>query len=229
MLRNVVTVSCIWLVGSAIVDDARADIVAANYLGGGSELSNDQDGFVAGWGFTPTVEIQLTGLGLYDLDRGGLNEDHRIGVFRVSDGVNLAVGSVPAGSGTTLIPGTEGGSRMDSTLFDVSLSAGEKYYIVAEYTKNTSPDDIVYGDTAVSFASEFTWDGYIGNFGTASIFDPMVVAAGQNGALGPTFTYTQTVPEPTSLGVFAFGLLWSIFRRSSNRIRKMSSRATQIF
>lgn len=215
MIRNVLTICCLWLLGWGVVADTQASIIAANYLGGGDIYDSGDGDLVAGWGFTPTANLRLTGLGVYDLDRGGLNTDHRIGVFRVSDGANLAVGSVQAGTGNTLIAGTVGGSRMDSTVFDVGLSAGVQYYIVASYAESDNPDDIVFGASAVTFAPEFSWDGYIEDFSTANIFDPMNIdTTGVNGDLGPTFTFVRdAVPEPTSFAIFGLGCLSAVFYR----------------
>ena len=215
MIRNVLTISCLWLLGLGVAD-TQASIIAANYLGGGDIYDSGDGDLVAGWGFTPTANLRLTGLGVYDLDRGGLNTDHQIGVFRASDGANLAVGSVQAGTGNTLIAGTVGGSRMDSMVFDVGLSAGVQYYIVASYAESDNPDDIVYGpSSAVTFAPEFSWDGYIEDFDTADIFDPMSIdTTGVNGDLGPTFTFVRdAVPEPTSFAIFGLGCLSAVFYR----------------
>ena len=217
MIRNVLTICCLWLLGWGVVADTQASIIAANYLGGGDIYHSDDGDLVAGWGFTPSANLRLTGLGVYDIDRDGLNTDHQIGVFRASDGANLAVGSVQAGTGNTLIAGTVGGSRMDSTVFDVGLSAGEQYYIVAAYVSSLppEPDDLVFGASAVTFAPEFSWDGYIEDFDTADIFDPMRInTTGENGDLGPTFTFVRdAVPEPTSFAIFGLGCLSAVFYR----------------
>jgi hypothetical protein len=183
-----------------------AGMIAADYLGGGTVYDPGES--VAGWGFTPTVNIRLTGLGFYDLDGSGLATHHTIGIFRVSDGTNLAVGSVQAGTGNNLISGTVGGSRMDSTTFDVGLSAGNQYYIVAgSFSDNT--DNLAYGGSAVEFAAEFNWDGFIEDFNTDNIFDSMTVdTTGVKGDLGPIFTFaTVTTPEPASFALLGLALL----------------------
>ena len=74
MIRNVLTISCLWLLGLGVAD-TQASIIAANYLGGGDIYDSGDGDLVAGWGFTPTANLRLTGLGVYDLDRGGLNTD----------------------------------------------------------------------------------------------------------------------------------------------------------
>ena len=104
---------------------------------------------------------------------------------------------------------------MDSTVFDVGLSAGVQYYIVASYAESDNPDDLVYGETAVTFAPEFSWDGYIEDWSTANIFDPMNIDTfGVNGDLGPTFTFVRdVVPEPTSFAIFGLGCLSAVFYR----------------
>ncbi len=217
MIRNVLAVFCLCFPGLGVVADTQASIIAANYLGGGETYEQLFGDLVAGWGFTPSANLRLTGLGVYDIDRDGLNTDHQIGVFRASDGANLAVGSVQAGTGNTLIAGTVGGSRMDSTVFDVALSAGEQYYIVAAYVSSLppEPDDLVFGASAVTFAPELTWDGFIENEGTDNIFDPMSInTTGQEGDLGPTFTFVRdAVPEPTSFAIFGLGCLSAVFYR----------------
>ena len=35
MIRNVLTISCLWLLGLGVAADTQASIIAANYLGGG--------------------------------------------------------------------------------------------------------------------------------------------------------------------------------------------------
>ena len=227
MVRNVLTISCFWLLCLGMVADTQASIIAANYQGGGEIFDQGEKDLVAGWGFTPTANLRLTGLGVYDLDGGGLNTDHQIGVFRASDGANLAVGSVQDGTGNTLIAGTVGGSRMDSTVFDIALSAGEQYYIVAGYESllPTEPDDLVWGNSAVTFAPEITWDGFIESYNTHNIFDSVEIFSGEHGNLGATFTFVRgEIPEPSSIAMWsALGIIGLAVARRKRKLTRTAA------
>ena len=198
------TTAALVLVFFVSTASANAATIAADYLGGGSLNNYDN---ATGWEFTPNQNVQVSTLGLYDLDAAGFASAHDIGIFKSSDGSAVVTTSLGAGTSGTYIPGTVDGSRVNNVA-GVTLQAGTDYYILAN---NFSTDQYVFGNTAVAFASEITWNQFVEG-STNSIFSNALFNGGSPGNLGPVFTFT-TVPEPATATLAMLGLGGLLMRR----------------
>jgi hypothetical protein len=159
-------------------DEAPAGVTgpraASAYQSGGTFLSVSS---TTGWGFTPTVDVIVTDLGMFDQFSDGLIDQHDVGIFKI-DGTPMVTGVVPSGLAAPLI----GTSRYIGVAPTV-LVAGQQYYIVSNNNQN---DQVVFGPTAVTFDFIVTWDGFV-TCATNQIDDPCQVLPGQPGNLGPNF------------------------------------------
>lgn len=183
------------VLGLAAGASGASEITASQYVGGGLDRN-----FIGatGWFFTPTSDLSITQLGVYDAGDPGLFDPHDIGIFSAVDGSALVTTTVAAG---------ESGELIDGTRFvdvgAVTLSAHESYYIVAN---NWFNDLYVFGDGAVEYAPEITWDGFADSLDN-DIFSTIENLGGQAGNLGPNFRYTVVPAPATAWGLVALGFI----------------------
>jgi hypothetical protein len=171
----------------ALAPMALGDINASFHLGGGN-MFNYQ--FAAGWRFTPTTDIALTRLGLWDEGQDGLAQGHYVGIFTVANpGVALATAIIDSSDPLS------GDSRFEA-VGSVVLSAGTEYYLLAN---NFMIDRYVFGEGNVGFAPEINWLGYSEGTTNSILSDP-IHAQGLPGNLGPNFQYIPVVtPCPADI------------------------------
>jgi hypothetical protein len=163
----------------------QAELINASFHKGGGTFFNFSR--ATGWAFTPTTDIVVSQLGIFDADQDGLAESHNVGLFLLADGTPLATTTISSGFGSPLV----GDSRFEP-VDPVALTAGTDYYLLAD---NNDIDQYVFGDGAVGYAPEITWLGF-GDSSSDSIFDTFTLLGGQPGNLGPNFQY---VPAPGGL------------------------------
>ncbi len=84
-----------------------------------------------GWSFTPSKNLLVSQLGVYDVYGDGLGQAHAVGLW-TSGGSLLASATVPAGTGSMMIAGTR---FVDIT--GTLLSKGQTYVIGAYYLDGT--------------------------------------------------------------------------------------------
>jgi hypothetical protein len=176
------TVTMTALIGLTILaTPALGDINASFHLGGGI-ITNYA--YAHGWWFTPTTDITLTRLGLWDEDQDGLAQGHDVGIFEVANpSVALATAFIDSSDPLS------GDSRFEA-VDSVVLSAGTAYYLLAN---NFMIDRYVYGSGNVGFAPEINWLGYSYSLTSNSIFCYPIHAQGLPGDLGPNFQYIPVV------------------------------------
>jgi hypothetical protein len=179
---------------------ARAELVEASTHLTDGVLSNFNR--ATGWAFTPTQDLVVSALGFWDERGTGLAEAHDVGLF-LRDGTPVATTTIQAGTGSELF-----GQSRYGAITPVTLTTGTQYYLLAN---NFLIDRYVFGQGAVDYAPEVTWQGFVDGT-TNSIFSAPLFNGGLPGDLGPNFLFERTsvAPEPgtlTLLGLGALGLL----------------------
>lgn len=173
-------------------------IVAATYAGGGTFATR---GAATGFFFTPSANILVDQLGVFDEGQDGLASAHDVGIF-LTNGSAVVTTTIAAGTSSPLI----GQSRFVSVA-PVQLTANTPYYILAN---NFQTDRFVSGTGAVVFDPRITWNG-IADAPANNISAPIVTnSGGSPGNLGPNFRFdvaaTTPVPEPSTLALGGIGL-----------------------
>ncbi len=183
----------------------KASTVAGDYVGGGSFFSFSR---AIGWIFTADADLEVSQLGIYDIESDGLVSSHSIGIFEQQTGAVVASATIDAGDSGTFVEGTIGGSRLVD-IDPVILEAGTSYYILGD---NFADERYAFGDFAVLYASGLSWTG-VAEGETNDIFSTMSVFFGEPGNLGPTFSFS-VVPVPSAVWLFVTGLgMLGIFKR----------------
>lgn len=189
-----IRLAAICAVAAAILSltPARAQITASTYNGGGT-IGNYP--LATGYRFAPTEDIAVTALGLYDHAEAGFIDRHEVGIFRSSDLALMSSAVLASGLSGTLIDG----SRFVDVA-PVTLTAGTSYYILGDQFTN---DSYAYGDGAVSYAPQITWQGFVdGN--APGINAAPTFNSGVPGNLGPNFRFRTPggeIPEPGTLAL----------------------------
>jgi hypothetical protein len=198
---------------------ARAVTLAVNNISGGSLVTESQNfsnpDVTVGYSFTVGSQpISVGSLGFYDTASDGLATSHMVGVWNTS-GTLLASALVPAGTVGTL----DGGFRFTSLGTQLALAANTKYYVAGESTSASSDSypinasfttdpSITYGNTAWTFNGSNT----IPNGFAFPNNDPGV--SGNPPELPVNFSI---VPEPSSIGLLACGLIGLALARRRDR------------
>ncbi|MFK8017397.1 MAG: hypothetical protein AB8G17_18380 [Gammaproteobacteria bacterium] len=184
----------------------NAATVAGDYVGGGSFFMFPN---AIGWVFTADADLQVSQLGIYDVEADGLVSSHSIGIFDELTGAVVASASIDAGDSGEFVAGTVGGSRLVD-IDPVMLEAGKTYYILGD---NFADERYAFGQAAVLFAEGLSWVG-VAEGESNDIFSTMsVLAFGEPGNLGPTFSFS-VVPVPPAIWLFATALgALGVFKR----------------
>ena len=177
--KTLVTTTAVALV---VVAPVNADVAVS--ITGGAIAAIVADS-VHGWKFTVNENITLTHLGLWDQDEDGLDGDHPIGLFRLSDGALLTSGTMSAGTGDALL----GGFRYIDVA-DVPLAPGEDY-VLSYYNELVGTDNIVFDATGEVFAPEVNW--VQGRFGGNAGGLILPLGEGTDDRYGPNFQFEPSV------------------------------------
>ena len=166
-------------------------------------------GYSLGWEFEMTQNAQVSSLGLLDL---GFTSGHEVGIFSIT---GVLLGSATVSQSAT--PDSSGFAW--ATLgSDIHLSAGQNYVISAWYPTDSGQCDnwVDYG-TGPETSSAVTYvNAELGGLTTSFGYPNNANPAFNAGVFGPNFQYTNSVPEPSTLGLAAFGIaavLWQVRRR----------------
>lgn len=165
-----------------------------------------------GWEFTANVSIIVTDLGLFDDSADGMDINHPIGIFRLSDSALLTSGTISAGTGDILIDSFR---YVDTP--DITLDIGEAY-VIAYYSASFSSDLVITSATGLMVDPVITY-GPSRRFESASgglVLPANIISADR---IGPNFQFTP-IPEPTSLVLCGLGIVGIVLMRRRQRKRK---------
>ncbi len=186
---------------------ARAGLVAAS-VGPVNGLIG-QEGTI-GWGFTPTADITVTALGVFDWEDNGLRTTHPIAIWEAG-GAMVVSATVQAGIGSALTDGFRYEAVAATT-----LQAGHDYVIGALYRADPSgeKDEMVQdGITTVTTDGHITLDSTTqGRFSSFLVlFRPDDVSP-LPPAFGANFQFDQgaattAVPAPPAAALLGIGVL----------------------
>lgn len=210
----------LFLVGAS-ARSANADILAVEVPQEGTYVVL-LGGWTIGWEFTPTVDISVTSLGVYDHGRDGLNMNHIVRLWDTAE-TSSDLASVAFGVGTYDL--TDGFYLVD--ISPVPLTAGHSY-VVSTYANTSGGAGLSHrytysgaSGTTLALAPEVgvvtTDRRYLAGNGY-----PSLTSGNYPVPLGPSFAFTTAIPEPSTLaalgGLLAMGLLGRWWRRRSSLI-----------
>lgn len=210
MRKSILTSAALAVALSCLASPASADVAVTGFTGGSTNNTSGQDlPFTVGFSFTPTADVTLTQLGLWDVNGDGFVDTHQIGVWD-SGGILLLSDLIPSGTAATLLDGFR---YIDST--DLGLFAGQTYTIGAVMFESSTTDAYVFGPSSVSTDALITF-----GFGVRSGDDSGFAFPDQTpntGRFGPNFQFTAgAIPEPGTwaMMLLGFGTIGIAIRRS---------------
>lgn len=169
--------------------------------------------FTLGFAFIPTVNMDVTAIGIFDDNQDGLVDSYVAGIF---DSAGSLLGSTVISNGT-VDPLTN--QFRYASMTPVSLIAGNTYEIGAVY--HDSNDPLIFPGAATGFATDpnitFVENRYIAG---GSLVAPMNTAGTDPAYFGPNFMFTSSaVPEPgtVALGLMLAGSSLGLITRRRNR------------
>jgi hypothetical protein len=183
-------------------------ITGITIAGGGARLTGSFRSI--GFEFTPTVDLFVSDLGVYDHNQDGLNGAKTVGIFQKT-------GSILLTSTTVSTPDTLDGLFRYKSIAPITLFAGQTYAVAGQFPQAD-------GDFYLAEASAYTAAGAISytpamgavfnGIGDTLFFDyPSDVITNRNGHFSANFKFTTSgvsAPEPATLSLFALGLAGSM-------------------
>lgn len=169
--------------------------------------------FTLGWRFTPTKNLFVNRLGLFDHAGDGFLDSHEVGLWN-NDGLLLATVTFSSGTSGTLL----NGFRFLS-VGSTELSAGQNYFIGALFSTG---NDRVFFPPATGFAANPDVGFGGATFAAGGVLANPTSAFGGDGFVGPNFSFSlAAVPEPTTwaMMILGFGVIGGAMRRRKAAVR----------
>ncbi len=151
-----------------------------------------------GYSFLVNTSINVTGLGVYDVNGDGLNVSHAVGIWD-SNGNLLASTTVAAGSVAPL----DGGFRF-SSISTLALTAGSIYFVGS--VNGLDDDGWLQDPLSITAASEITYLSRQYQVSGGGLVFPDLVGSGKTGYFGANFEF-NAIPEPGTLVRLGSGLI----------------------
>ncbi len=196
----------------------QASAIAVTRVDGttsGNVLASD---YTNGWEFSPTADIVVDSLGIFDAGGDGLAQHHDVKLWDIG-GAELA--NVSLSAGIHLL--TSGYAFADIT--EVRLTAGETY-VVSTFVTGGEGETFLADGTLVS-APEIEVTGDVRRWTSGDAF-PASTSSVLPVPLGPNFTFetvaapktASTIPEPLTGSLLLAGLIGFGFRARRSRINR---------
>ena len=153
--------------------------------------------------FTPTTNIVVSALGMYDHNQDGLTQVHTVGLYQVSDVLPLE--SITVGPSDGFINGVFRFQRIPDTL----LLAGIQY-AVSGFTVAAAGSH-AWNPPGLVIAPQIGYNGYAFNYNDYPSL-PTGPLDPASSFFGPSFLFSEN-PEPATLVLIGTGLVLLVLRR----------------
>ena len=197
------TITVLTLLATSLFNVASAGLITAVSFDDVTNSRNTNT-WVLGWEFTVVDNIIVTDLGVLDINGDGFAGEHEVGIFDMS-GTLLSSTFI---NSTSLLGAN---NFRYNTINELGLFSGTSY-VIAAYVGNelyTDSNNV----TNLQFTPEITFNRSRFESTTAFLYP----TAGSNDSLsffGANFQYqTTSVPEPSTLAIFALGVMGLAARR----------------
>jgi Domain of unknown function (DUF4082) len=198
-MRGLVSFTVI-LLGLTAGQLSTAATLAVDLVGSGLQNGSPVN-VTIGWGFTLSTPMTVTDLG-YFAGNSGLVDPHPVGIWD-SVGNLLATGTVPSGTGGSLVSGFR-----FAAITPVILGVGA--YTIGGFDTGTSSDQFLFSVQSVTPIAGLSFGPGTLFINANSLTRPTtpVPEFGMNGFFGPNFLVgtSTAIPEPGAIGTTLLGL-----------------------
>ena len=187
---------------------AEAQVAALSNVdrGGFAPGQNSCDAYMIGWSFTPTTDIAVTDLGVFDFSNNGyLTANTSVAIWRYSDAALM--GSVALTNSISASNDFVWGTLASS----INLASGTEYVIASQGVGEQYEYTYLTNIISLTVASDITFgDSHYTK--TTALVMPAKTPGYEYGFIGPNFKYAE-VPEPMTMSLLAMGGMAMLGRR----------------